>query len=458
MSYNSLDLSILKTIVNNKKHGIEFVQENKPDLFTPELWTFANSVVSYIKTHKELPTLRVLVEKLTNNNMAEHIKSVWAELEKFNYDDKEYKFDLIKIKRRYTDNQISKLKDKLGTIDTGSSVQEIQKTLNSIKALETIKAFEEKDIKDYLATFVDKFNAKKENPKLDVGIKTKYSFLDLATNGFKPADFILVAGESGFGKSLLLQNIAIQTWMQNNTLESTSFSEGKDIIYFSLEMPYEDCFNRLISRLSQVPSRNIENARLSKEEFQKVKKALDFIKNYPNKFKIVDISDACANDIEAILANSGQRFDAVFIDYLGIMRANEKSEESDWLEQGKIAYEVRAIGRRLQLPIFSAVQLNRKGKTKKGEEDDNIGLNRLARSATIATHATHVIQIERRNSEERYIDMVLHLIKNRKGPKGKGILFKDLACQLLIDKPIEESNESFNDIEDIADDVEKLKL
>ena len=98
------------------------------------------------------------------------------------------------------------------------------------------------------------------------------------------------------------------------------------------------------------------------------------------------------------------------------------------------------------------------GKTKKGEEDDNIGLNRLARSATIATHATHVIQIERRNSEERYIDMVLHLIKNRKGPKGKGILFKDLACQLLIDKPIEESNESFNDIEDIADDVEKLKL
>ncbi len=281
---------------------------------------------------------------------------------------------------------------------------------------------------------------------------------------------MIVAGESGFGKSLLLKNIAIQTWLQADSISNKiELTNGKNIIYFSLEMPYEDCFNRLISRLSGVPSRAIENAQLSREDFEKVKVCLDFIDKYPYKFKIVDITEACANDIESILLESGEEYDAIFIDYLGIMKTNDKTDDQDWLKQGIIAFETRAIARKYKVPMFSAVQLNRKAASGKSKDSsDNIGLSRLARSGTIATHATHVIQIENRDNEENRSDFIYHIIKNRKGPKGKGSLIKNLSCATLID--ILERNESventdanqydnyFKDQDDISEKIEDLEL
>ena len=469
MSYSLLDLSILKVLTTNKTHAIEFANECDSKLFSPDVWNFANLVINYLKSYKELPTLRVLTEKLSKGNnekLIEHVSKVWESVSQLDYDDKEYKHDLELLKKRFAEKQLSAVKDQLsklepGVMDIPKALGEMQKTIQNIKSLNQTKAYESKNIKEYLPFFVEKFNQKKENPNLEVGIKTKYSFFDYATNGVKPADFVLIAGESGFGKSLFLNNIAIQTWMQDNKInQESSFTEGKNIIYFSLEMPYEDCFIRLISRLAGVPARNIENAKISKEDFVKIKQALDFIKNYPYTFKIVDIADACANDLEAILANSDEKFDVVFVDYLGIMNTNEKSDEADWLKQGLIAYEVRAIARKYKLPIFSAVQLNRKSQSK--DSSENIGLSRLARSGTIATHATHVIQIENRPQEEMHPDFVFHMIKNRKGPKGKGVLYKNLSCATLIDKPmeVEESDAKFTDYdpEDISDEIEDLEI
>lgn len=469
MNYQELDLLILKSLVTNKKNALEFVSECDAKIFSPEIWNAANIITGYIKTYKEVPTLRVLSEKLSkgsNTKLLDHVKDVWQQLDSIQYNNAEYKHDLEKIKTRFAEKLIFSIKDSLskaepGSVDINKTVADIQKSLQAVKGLDGSKTFESKNVKDYLSQFTEKFNAKKNNPDFEVGLKTKYSFIDFATNGLKPADFLLISGESGFGKSLFLQNIAVQVWMQDNTIDNTldNFTGGKNIIYFSLEMPYEDCFNRFISRLSGVSSRRIENATLDKEEFAKVRKCLEFIKNYPFSFKIVDIADASANDIEAILNDCEEQFDCIFIDYLGIMKTNEKSEEADWLKQGVISYETRRIARRHRLPIFSAVQLNRKS-SGKGSKDssENIGLSRLARSGTIATHATHVIQIENRVNEEMYNDFLYHIIKNRKGPKGKGTLYKNLACASLIDKEIKNKDEKVSDQDDISEEIRKIEL
>ena len=54
-------------------------------------------------------------------------------------------------------------------------------------------------------------------------------------------------------------------------------------------MPFNDCFNRVLANLANVPSKNIKNAKLTKEESLRVSKALKFIKNYPHEFEIVDV-------------------------------------------------------------------------------------------------------------------------------------------------------------------------
>jgi replicative DNA helicase len=472
-TFNTLDLTILKSLITHKKHALDFAAENDPGIFTPETWNFAKLITSYIKINKELPTLRVITEKLgKNEKQIESVKTIWAALDKISVNEHEYKHDLGKIKQRFAEKQLASanaLLSKLepGSIDVKKTITELQKTIQNIKSLDHNRTYDSKSVKDYLPAFVDKFNARKNNPQIDAGLMTKYSFLDFATNGLRPADFLVIAGETGFGKSLFLNNIAIQVWLQDNKIgekPAAQMTGGKDIIYFSLEMPYEDCFNRLLSRLAGVPSRKIENATLNKEEMAKVKVCLDFIKDYPYDFKIVDIVDASANDLEAILIDTNEHFDAIFIDYLGIMRTNEKNEDQDWLKQGVISYEIRAIARKYKLPIFSAVQLNRKTKGK--EASETIGLNRLARSATIATHTTHIIQIENRAGEENCIDFVYHFIKNRKGPKGKGTLIKDLACATLLDKTNDPSVEDkdrtydsfFKDQDDISEEIENLSL
>lgn len=473
MSIPELDLEILKSITTSKKSALHFANECDSKLFSPEIWNVANLVIGYVKTYKEVPSIKVIEDKLSkgsNSKLLENVKLVWTQLDNVNVNDQDFKYNLDKLKNRFAEKELNSLKDIVskiqnGSIDINKVTGEIQKKLQSIKNLSGSKTYESKNIKEYLPTFVDKFNAKKDNPNIEVGLKTGYSFLDFATNGLKPADFVLVAGESGFGKSLLLNNIAIQVWMQNNTIGTSPshFTKGKNLLYYSLEMPYEDCFMRLLGRLSGVPIRNIENSKLDKDQFSKVKQALDFIKNYPYEFKIIDIADACANDLEAILNDHDGDCDAIFVDYLGIMNTNEKSDDADWLKQGEVSREVRSILRRYALPGFSAVQLNRKTKSLKGKDVDssaNIGLDRLARSGTIATHATHVIQIENRPDEEKYSDFLWHLIKCRKGPKGKGVCYKNLACATLIDKPFiePEIDEQFTDIDDISEEAENLKL
>lgn len=469
----SLDLTVLKTILTSKKHALDFAADCDPKLFSNDMWNFANLTVGYIKTYKELPTLRILTENLAkgkNNNLIEHVKKTWAQIDAVDSNPNEFRHDLDKLKKRFAENQLLSLKDSLskldpGNIDISKSIIEMQKAVQSIKNLDSKKAFENKSIKEYLPAFVDKFNAKKNNPEADLGLLTNYSMIDFATNGLKQADFLIIAGESGFGKSLFLNNIAVQVWLQKNDIFKNIFNHtGKNIIYFSLEMPYEDCFNRLISRLSDVESRKIENASLTKEEFARVKKCLDFIRDYPYDFKIVDITDVCANDLENIIIESGQDFDAIFIDYLGIMQPNEKMEDQDWLKQGKIAEQIRGIARKQKRPIFSAVQLNRKSETKSSSE--SIGLSRLARSGTIATHATHIIQIENRAKEEELSDFVYHFIKNRKGPKPKGTLMKRLKAASLIDdldKAIVDDKKSdnydtfFKDHDDLSSRAEDLE-
>jgi replicative DNA helicase len=217
----------------------------------------------------------------------------------------------------------------------------------------------------------------------------------------------------------------------------------------------------LVSRLSGVPSHKIEKPHtIDKEEFNKIKDVLAFIKSYPFEFEIIDVSNACATDLDIVLEDIQYNIDGVFIDYLGIMSPNDKNnDDQDWLKQGIISQEIRAIARKRNLPIFSAVQLNRKNKGK--DSSENIGLDRLARSGTIATHATHVIQIETRQNEESYPDFLYHIVKNRKGPKTHGKLLKNLACASLLEETRDEDTTTYfgsYDLDDISDKADLLDI
>lgn len=472
-NYNELDMVVLKTILNNKKHGLDFANEfdtTKQQFFSTDVWNFANLVVGYIRTYKELPTFRVISEKLSKGNnekLLESVKKVWDSLEKIQYDEKEYKHDLEKLKKRYAEKQITSVQDALskfhlGGMDVSKAVSEMQKTVHSIKALNQTKAYERKTLKEAIPTFREEYNAKQEDPHFDQGAKTGYSYFDSVTDGLRPGELILIGGESGGGKSMLLMNMAIQLWMQNNTVDTdeTKFGPGNSVLYFSLEMPFKPCLNRVLARMSGNPSKLIRNAKLNVDEANKLKKALRFINKYPHQFEIVDIPrGATMESLELIYEDAKLLYDPkiIVIDYLGLMDY-EGADMEDWLKLGKISEKIHEFARVHNCIVLSAVQLNR---AKGGKDtEDKIGMHRIGRSALIMTNANIAVQIETRPNEKQYPDMYYHVIKNRDGELGKGKLIKNLACGTLLDDRVEEDDTEFEmrDPDDISEKIELLDI
>lgn len=467
---NNLDLSVLKTLITNKKHALDFANDSDAKLFEPEVWNFANLVVGYVRTYKDLPTLRVITEKLSkgnNDKLIESVKKTWEQLETVSVNEREFKHDLEKLKKRFAEKQIANVKEALikyepGSMDISKAVLELQKTVQNIKGLSQVKTYERKTLKDAVPTFREEYNAKMEDPHFDQGIRTGYSYLDYVTDGLRAGELLLIGGESGGGKSMLLMNAALQMWLGDNTLDTDDdkFVGGNSVLYFSLEMPFKPCLNRVLSRLSGNPSKKIRAATLNKEEAEKLKKSLRFIKRYPHQFEIVDIPrGATMESLELIYEESKTLYDPkiIVIDYLGLMDYDGGKEMDDWLKLGKVAEKIHEFARVHNCVVLSAVQLNR---TKGVKEEDKIGLHRIGRSALIMQNANIAVQIETRANEKQYPDMYYHVIKNRDGELGKGKLIKNLSCGTLLDEKIEEDTTTFEmrDPDDISEKIELFDI
>lgn len=455
----NLDLNILKAITTNKNLAQDFIYECDANLFAPEYWGFANVLIKYIQSTKDIPSLRVLKEK--NKKLADTIDKIWSKLDQTNYDTKDFKHDLNLLKERFAAKQLNDLKDNLNSSENIlGSLGKIKNTLNTVNGLSRKKSFEKRTLKDAVNLFTEKYNAKlearKNGKELLDGIKTGYSAFDEYTGGLQDGEFLLICGESNSGKSMLLMNMSIQLWLQNNTIDSTVFSEGQNILYFSLEMPFEACFNRVLARLAQVQSNKLKKANLNSDERARVKKALDFIKAYPYQFEIIDIPrGVTVETIENIYEETKQSFvpKVVSIDYLGLMDLENANGMDDWLKLGHISAGVHEFGRVHKVIVLSAVQLNRVKPTKETEE--KIGMHRIGRSSLIVTNANIAVQIHTRQNEQNYTDMEYYIIKNREGQLGKGVLIKKLDCGTLIDSKLDIDNE-FTDISDISGYSENL--
>lgn len=469
MNYNELDLSVLKGIIFSKKHAIDFVNSCDTKVFSTDVWNFANTITSYVKMYKDVPTLRTIEEQLgkgKNQVLIDSFKNIWTKISDHGADDKEFSFNLKKIKDRYAERQFSQYKESLALlppdkIDVEKQLQEMQRISQNIKSIRIKKSYERKTIKDSVSEFVEEFNAKRNDPTFDTGIKTGYSYLDSATDGLRGGELLLVGGESGAGKSMLLMNMAAQIWLGKNTVDMTgNYVGGHNVMYFSLEMPFKPCRNRLLSRLSGSPSKLIRNAKLSKEDVTKLTTAIKFVKTYNKEFEIIDIPRGATMDtIEMIYEDAKIHYqpEVIVIDYLGLMDY-EEADLDDWLKLGKIAEKIHEFARVHNVIVLSAVQLNRAKATKDVEE--KIGLHRIGRSALIMQNANIAIQIESRQNEKQFPDMFYHLIKNRDGELGKGKLIKNLSCGTLLDDEIkdEDVGYEFTDVDDISERMELLEI
>ena len=281
-------------------------------------------------------------------------------------------------------------------------------------------------------------------------------------------DNLYLAGEQLIPthNSTLLSNMAIQMWMQDNTfgIPADEFMKGYNVLYFSLEMPYDQCFNRMLARLANVPQMNLTKGKLTNAEIDRVDIALSFIEEYPYHFQIIDIPrGVTAEQIELRYREASLKFqpDIVIVDYLGLMEDPKSKESSDWLKLGNIAGQLHELGRAYNVVMGTAVQLTdiKRGQNNKSR-DQQVGVHRVGRSSHVMHHATFGLQIVTRPDEQSFDDMEIESIKNRNGPKIRASLGRNFANASIIDRPynVDGSGNSINSASSIVDLTSLLNM
>ena len=170
--------------------------------------------------------------------------------------------------------------------------------------------------------------------------------------GFTAGSLNIWAGGSGSGKSLFLQNIALNWALM-----------GMNVIYISLELS-EDLVNlRLDSMITGIGTKevlkHIDEAAMKVIMTGKQAKAGDL------RVKKLSEAGTTSNDLRAFLKEyeikEGRKPDALVVDYLDLMYPNNgKIDVSSLFTKDKyVAEELRAIASEWGIPVVSASQLNR---------------------------------------------------------------------------------------------------
>lgn len=200
---------------------------------------------------------------------------------------------------------------------------------------------------DYFADPVGRLKAIRDN---NGQVSTGWKALDdKLYGGFNKGELNIFAGASGAGKSLFLQNLALN-WSQS----------GMNTVYFSLELSELLCSQRMDAMLTDMSTRDLYK-RLDEVEV-KVKMA----GKKGGLLQIVQLTNGItANDILAWVrefqTQRNIKVDAILVDYLDLMMpASQKISVSDMFVKDKlVAEELRNLVVTENLLLATASQLNR---------------------------------------------------------------------------------------------------
>jgi len=167
--------------------------------------------------------------------------------------------------------------------------------------------------------------------------------------GFNRGELQIFAGGSGSGKSLFMQNLAVN-WTEM----------GKNGIFVTLELSEDLCAMRLDSMMTGTPSKaifkNIDDVEMKVK--MKAKSAGDLqIKYFPAQSNINDVRAF----VKELQVKTGKKIDFMCIDYLDLlMPVTAKVSPNDLFVKDKyVSEEIRNLAKELDIVMVTASQLNR---------------------------------------------------------------------------------------------------
>ena len=263
---------------------------------------------------------------------------------------------------------------------------------------------------DIISRTVQEINDITRGKKEQKAVRTGFSGLDRALGGLKPGTLTVVAARPGVGKSALVINVA----------SNTSINYGTPVAFFSLEMSKREIGNRILSTKSDVSTDDLQNARITGEDFEKIGEAISILATAP--FYVDDRSGINTVEIMAKCRQLKNKnlLGLVIIDYLQLMSvAGHRGGTNRQQEISEISRSLKIMAKELDVPVIALSQLSRGAEYR---EDRRPILADLRDSGAIEQDADAVIFIYREKyydtglERQEIEDVEIIIAKNRQGP------------------------------------------
>ena len=231
------------------------------------------------------------------------------------------------------------------------------------------------------------------------GVSTGLVDMDKKLGGLHRSDLLILAGRPSMGKPSLATNVAFNIARAYKKGITASGEEGAIdggvVGFFSLEMSAEQLATRILSEVAEIPSNQIRRGNFTESEFRRIVDAAKELEAAP-----LFIDDTPALPISQLAARARRLkrthgLDALFIDYLQLVRGTGRSENRV-NEISEITMGLKAIAKELDIPVIALSQLSRQVENR---EDKRPQLSDLRESGSIEQDADVVMFVFR---EEYY--------------------------------------------------------
>jgi len=209
---------------------------------------------------------------------------------------------------------------------------------------------------------------------------------DSTNGGFATQELILLGGRRGSGKSIISLNLALNRFLQGNTVS-----------FFTIEMRYKEVYDRVLSIISEVPFLDIfrnqltdaQKIQIAKAKFNAfyeptdlvtnllgdLERSKDFkkfearVKNEKPKLKehrlfMIDDESLTLNRIDHynnMFSAKYPNYNMSVVDYINIIK---HEDQKDWKTQITIADSLKSQSRKYDLTMISPYQIDASGEAR----------------------------------------------------------------------------------------------
>ncbi len=206
-----------------------------------------------------------------------------------------------------------------------------------------------KNIKEYLASTMDKIDTLFHSNSAITGMPTGYNDFDEMTSGLQGSDLVIIAGRPSMGKTTFAMNIA----------EHVAIKSQAPVLIFSMEMPGDAIVMRLLSSLCRIDQLRIRTGKLNDEDWPRISSTVSMLSEA--KLYIDDTPALSPAEMRARarrLAKEHGQLGLIVVDYLQLMQVPGNNENRT-AEISEISRSLKGLAKELNVPVIALSQLNR---------------------------------------------------------------------------------------------------